>query len=224
MERLNPKGFSALGVLLVLLVTGLIGVTGGYVYHKHKSDISSNDSAVEQSESTTEEVALSESEYPDEFENTSSKFKYSIPSGWQNVNQPFEPYSTGSGNYLLSPDYKEAGGGQLSIVSGAFIFFHDMKWEGIDANTTVEQAADYVKNLYAVYFDPSSVKVETIGGKQVVTYNSRHTTENVIVLYKASSLNWIEVRFTTVSEVNKAQESPHYSTFLSWLNEFIRLN
>ena len=218
--KTNQKGFSVVELIVVFVVIGLIGAASWYVYDKQKGG----------TEDVATNTASTENTYSETSTNESVKkvddIKYSVPADWQNAKQPYEPFGA-DGQYLLSPDYKEAGAGQLYIEDGAFISFQDTEWVAIKSNTNVEQAVGILKNTEGAYIDPSSVKTTNIGGKQVIIFDAGHTTDGVTVLYKTADSRWLEASFSTVSGDNSeytAQDSSHYETFLSWLDEFVELN
>lgn len=219
------NGFSVVEIVLAIAVTGLIGVCGWLVYDRQQNNTDNNEltstSVAEQSNDDNEEVEVTE------LADTSKNFTYSVPTGWENVNQPYEGYKSGTGNYLISPDYEESGSGQLSIVSGAFIYFSELESDTTNT-TTLEEALEMYKNDESGgYFDRDSLKITDVGDKRVIMYNAGHTTDGVSVEYINSDNKWIEVGFSVStgedSEYN-AQDSPYYETFLTWLEEFVSQN
>lgn len=127
----------------------------------------------------------------------------------------------------MSPDYEEAGLGQLSIKSGAFIHFDELKSENINSKTSTEEALRIHKNSVGGYYDKDSIKLVSINDKEVITYDSGHTTDGVSAVYKTEGGKWLIAEFTTKTSAKdgyNAQESPHYATFTSWLEEFVKLN
>lgn len=223
--KVNQKGFSPVEILIIIVVVGLLGVVGWLVYDRQKSQTDNKEAVPTQETQKTNENADSTK---DSVYKTEDGIEYTVPASWKTAKGPFQDSEvTGSGQYLLSPDYKEAGGGQLFIEAGAYINFQKLEWVGIDANTTPEQAVTVVKNGEGGYLDPKSVKLVTVGGKQVVMFNAGHTTDGVTVFYKTSSRQWLDTSFSTTSGRDgnyNAQDSPDYKTFLSWLEEFIKLN
>lgn len=225
----NQKGFSVAAVLMVIVVLGLVGTVGWLVYDRQNNKTDNKDAVstkdAEQDANQTDEDADSND---DSSSKTTDGITYTVPAGWKAAKGPFDDTTVvATGQYLLSPDYKEAGLGQLSIESGAFINFQKLQWAGIDASTTIEQAANVVKNGEGGYLDPKSVKVTTAGGKQVVMFNAGHTTDGVTVFYKTAGGQWLDLSFSTSTGGDgnyNAQDSAHYATFLSWVDEVIRLN
>lgn len=221
----NEKGFSVVEILIVIVVVGLLGAVGWLVYDRQNSKTDNKEVVSTQETQGANENADSakDSDYK-----TVDGIKYTVPASWKTAKGPFQDSEvTGSGQYLLSPDYKEAGGGQLFIEAGAYNNFQKLEWVGIDSNTTPEQAVNVVKNGEGGYLDPKSVKLTTIGGEQVVMFNAGHTTDGVTVFYKTSSGQWLDTSFSTTTGGDgnyNAQDSPHYKTFLSWLEEFVKLN
>lgn len=226
--KANQKGFSVVEILIVIVVVGLLGAVGWLVYDRQKNKTDNKEvtstQETQQTTSNNSETATQESDYK-----TLDGVKYTVPTDWKTAKGPFQDseVAAGSGQYLLSPDYKEAGGGPLFIEAGAYIHFQKLEWVGIDSNTTPEQAVNVVKNGEGGYLDPKSVKLTPIGGEQVVMFNAGHTTDGVTVFYKTSSGQWLDTSFSTTTGGDgnyNAQDSPHYKTFLSWLEEFIKLN
>lgn len=223
----NQKGFSVVEILIVIVVVGLLGAVGWLVYdrqnNKSDSNESNNTQQTQQADNDDNQVATTETDYK-----TIDGIKYTVPASWKSAEGPFQDSEVaGGGQYLLSPDYKEAGGGQLSIKAGAYIDFQKLEWVGIDSKTTLEQAVNVVKNGEGGYLDSKSVKLTTIGDKQVVTFNAGHTTDGVTVFHKTSSGQWLDAGFSTTTGGDgnyNAQDSPHYKTFQSWLEEFVKLN
>lgn len=229
MKKLNAKAFSPIEAILIVVVVGLLGGIGYYVYSQsQKQDETSSPQSSANVATTDEETEEDESATPEGVDyKTLGNIKYTTPSGWRNVKAPYAPYEVAKGNYLLSPGYKEAGGGQLSIKSGAFIYFEELEWVGIDSNTTIEQAANVVKNGEGGYLDTDSVKKTTVSGKQVIMFDSGHTTDGVSVLYKTANKKWLNAGFSTTTGNDGAynsQESSEYKVFLDWLEEFVELN
>lgn len=219
---MNQRGFSALVVILVMMVVGLLGVVGWLVYDRQNDNTNNKEAVVTQPTSKDADTAS------DSGQKTVDGITYTVPTGWKAAKDPFQnPEETGSEPYLRSPDYKEAGDGQLGVMSGAFINFRKLEWVGIDATTTPEQAANVVKNGEGGYLDPASVKLTAAGGKQVVMFNSGHNTDGVTVFYKTSGGQWLDATFGTAAGGDAdydAQKSPHYKTYLGWLDEFVALN
>ncbi len=217
------NGFGAVGILAVVMIIGLLGAVGWLVYDRQNKPVET--STVTDTEQTTEPTEKVTTE--DSGIKTINNISYTIPEDWKNAEGPFEDSETGNGQYLLSPDYEDAGGGQLSIVKGAFIHFTELEWDGIDQDTTVSQAAEIVKNSGGGYFDAESVNVNTVLDSQVVMFNSGHTTDGVTVLHKTDGNRWLEISFSTVTggdgEYN-AQDSPYYDEFMGWIETFIKLN
>ena len=223
--KANQKGFSGVEILIVIVVVGLLGAVGWLVYDRQNNKADNNEAVSTQETQQTNENADStkDSDYK-----TVDAIKYTVPVSWQTAKGPFlDSEIADMGQYLLSPDYKEAGGEQLSILAGAYINFQKLKWDGIDSNITPEQAVNVVKNAEGGYLDSNSVKLTTVGGKEVVMFNAGHTTDGVTVFHKTSSGKWLDASFSTTTggdDNYNAQDSSDYKTFLSWLEEFIRLN
>ncbi len=221
----NQKGFSVVEVLIVIVVVGLLGAVGWLVYDRQKNNTNNKDASSTQETQSPNDNADSTK---DSAYKTLDGIKYTVPVSWKTAKEPFQDTKiAGSGQYLLSPDYKEAGGGQLFIESGANINFQKLEWVGIDSSTTPEQAINVVKNGEGGYLDTKSVKLTTIGGKQVVMFNAGHTTDGVTAFYKTPGNQWLQAIFSTTTGDDgsyNAQENTHYNTFLNWLEEFITLN
>jgi hypothetical protein len=220
--KYKQKGFSAVEVLVIVVVVAVLGFVGWRVYDSQQSKTENSQAeATPKTEMSDDEPTVSEPE------DTSSNFTYSVPSGWKNVDHWSEPYKTGTGNILISPDYKEGGTGQLSIVSGAFINFYEIGPNTVNP-ATLEEAMDMYKNDDSGgYLDRDSVKITEAGGKQVIMYDSGHTTDAVTVTYISADDAWLEVSFNVGSGENSdndAQSSPYYQTFLTWLDEFVSQN
>jgi cytoskeletal protein RodZ len=216
------KGFGLLGILAVVVVVGLVATVGWLAYERQEKNASSEETTTTNNESTETVETEKELSYK-----TLNGIRYTTPENWKNVDQPFEPYTEGSGQYLISPDYEEAGLGQLSIESGAYITFSESILESLNSSTTTDQAVALLKNNEDGYYDPASVKTTTIADVQIITYNSGHTTDGETVLYKTSSNTWLEATFSTITGGDgqyTAQASPLYPTFQSWLEEFVSLN
>lgn len=215
------NGFTIVEVLLVVVVVGLLGTIGWLVYDKMNNEKATKADTSQETKKEDSKQVAKELDFK-----TVDGIKYTLPSGWRSVKAPFEPYEA-DGHFLLSPDYSEAGLGVLSIKAGGYIHFKDLEWTGIDSSTNVEQAASVIKNGEGGYLDTNSVKVTTISGKQVVTFDAGHTTDGVTVLYKTESGKWLDTSFATSdgndAEYN-AQDNPHYTTFMSWLADFFKLN
>ncbi len=217
--KINQKGFSVVEILIIIVIVGLLGAVGWLVYDRQKSKTVSVPNA-QLAETANIEQSTKESDYK-----TTEGIKYTVPSGWTNAKGPFKSAETGSGQYLLSPDYKEAGGGQLFIDAGAFIYFQKTEWVGIDSKTTPAQAVSVIKNTEGSYLDTGSVKLTDVGGKQVVMFNAGHTTDGVTIIYKTSGGQWLDAGFSTTTDGSyNARDSSHYKTFLSWAEQFIQLN
>jgi prepilin-type N-terminal cleavage/methylation domain-containing protein len=216
------KGFTILEVLIVLVVVGVVGGASWYIWQSNNKDIDTVKPAATTAQNDQPADPSQESD-----RKTIDGITYSTPSGWTNATGPFKADKTGSGHYLRSPDYTETGKGQLAIKAGAYIDFKKLEWAEINANTTLEQAVDIVKNGQGGYFDPGSVKLTMVDNKQVVIFNAGHTTDGVSIFHKTASGQWLEAGFTTTTggdaEYN-APDSPHYTVFLRWLGQFIKLN
>src|SRR5690606_15834829 len=144
-------------VLIVIVVVGLLGAVGWLVYDRQNNKADDKEAVSTQETQQTNENAdtTKDSDYK-----TVDGIKYTVPASWKTAKGPFQDSEvSGSGQYLLSPDYKEAGGGQLFIEAGAYINFQKLEWVGIDKNTSVQQAASVVKNGEGGYLDSASVKV-----------------------------------------------------------------
>lgn len=223
----NQKGFSVIEIILVLFVVTLVGAVIWMAVDRQKIELdtanSNNNQTIQQDEDNQQGGITPQSDIK-----TVDNIKYIVPSNWVAARGPFNDSGVeGSGQYLLSPDYKEAGLGQLSIAQGAYINFHELEWAGIDSNTSVEEAANVVKKTEGAYLDTNSVKVSVVGGVNVVTYNGGHTTDGVRILHKTSSSRWLLASFNTTSSndaIYNAQNSSHYETFEAWLLKFIELN
>lgn len=220
--RTNQKGFGAVEVVVAIVIVGLIATISWLVYDRQRSQTTEKQDTTQQ---TSRETSGSDEDSSEQ--KTFAGIKYTQPSGWTTSTGPFNDSRSGNGGYLLSPDYKVATGDRLSIQAGAYISFDKLEWTGIDANTTLEQAVSIVKNGEGGYLDPESTKLTTVGQSQIVTFNSGHTTDGVTVFYKRSTDQWLEIDFGTSTGGDgdyNAQDSPHYATFLSWLEELITLN
>lgn len=224
----KEKGFGIVETLLVIVLLGLIGTVSWLVYERQQERNAANANTPQQT-NQTDQVNKTTGETNEELSyNTVDGVNYSIPAGWKNVIEPRAPYEAGEGNYLISPDYIEKDLGQLFIEAGGYIHFAVLDWVGIDAKTSIEQAANRLKTQEnTAYYDATSVRVTKIGDKQVVIYDGGHTTDGVNIMHKNSDNKWLEAGFTTVgggdAEYN-AQDSEHYQTFLDWLEDFIELN
>lgn len=223
--KVKQNGFSVVEVLIVIVLIGLIGTVGWLVYDRqnNKADEKVAVSTQEPQQTNDDANTTKDSDYK-----TVEGIKYTVPANWKTTDGPFQNSEASEiGQYLLSPDYKEAGLGQLSIETGAYINFQKLEWVGIDKNTTVEQAASVVKNGEGGYLDSASVKVTKVGAVEVVMFNAGHTTDGVTVFHKTASGQWLDIGFSTTTGGDgnyNAQDSPHYKTFQSWLEEFIKLN
>jgi prepilin-type N-terminal cleavage/methylation domain-containing protein len=223
--KANQKGFSVVEILIVIVVVGLLGVSGWLVYDRQKDKTADKEAASTQKTQQTNRNADSskDSDYK-----IIGDIKYTVPASWKTAKGPFKDSEVAnSGQFLLSPDYKEAGGGQLFIEAGAYVSFKELEWAGIDKSTSLDQATSVVKNIEVGYLDPKSVKLTTVSGKQVVMFDAGHTTDDVTVFHKTSSGQWLEVSFSTTAGGDgnyNAQDSPHYKVFSSWLGQFIKLN
>ena len=224
----NQKGFSVVEILVVIVVVALLGFVGWRVYDNQQNNSDDNaSSTTPAAEQSNDDNVENEESTVSEPEDTSKNFTYSVPSGWQNVNQWSEPYKTGTGNYLISPDYKEGGTGQLSIVSGAFINFYEIGPDSTTPTTLEEEVERYKNDDSGGYFDRDSVKLTEVGGQQVIMYDSGHTTDGVTVTYKNADNTWLLVSFSVGNGEDSgydAQSSPYYETFLTWLEEFVSQN
>jgi type II secretory pathway pseudopilin PulG len=224
----NQNGFGLIEGMLIVVILGLLGGVGWYVWNANIKTNASLDNSEKTSLTTFTTTSTDKNDKSQGAVKTIDNIKYTAPSGWKNVNAPFKPYKTGSGNYLISSDYKEGGTGQLSIVAGAYIYFDDTVWVNIKPTMTTEQAVNVIKNTDAGgYFDQNSAKTTNIGGKKVIIFDAGHTTDGVTVLYKTAGARWLEAGFSTVAGDDtdyKAQNSPHYQTYITWLEEFIKLN
>ncbi len=223
----DQKGFGVVEILLIVVVMGLIGIVGWIVYDRKDSDNESPANSVNTQSSQQDQDNTSETVTESDVK-TVDGIKFTVLSNWVNASGPFKDSEINvSGQYILSPDYEEAGLGQLYINKGAYINFQKLEWEGIDKNTSVEDAANVIKNSEGSYLDTSSVNVTSLGEVQVVMFNAGHTTDGVTVLHKTSSGQWLDASFSTTTggdgEYN-AQDSTHYKTFQAWLDTFIELN
>lgn len=80
MKKLGIKGFSAVEGLLILVITGVIGGVGYYVYNNQNTDVTENDSAVE----TKQAKGVEESEFSfiTKLTSLNEKFSLNVPDGW----------------------------------------------------------------------------------------------------------------------------------------------
>jgi prepilin-type N-terminal cleavage/methylation domain-containing protein len=221
--KLDRRGFSIVEALIVIVVVGLIAAAGWLMWSRNKTNKSTSNSV-----DTTQSQPTSSSNDPakDIEHSELNGIKYAQPSGWKSAEKPTKPFGT-EGSYLLSPDYTEAGLGQLSITKGAYIHFQTSQIQGLGATTSVEQAKNLIMNDQNGYHDTSTVAVSTVSGKQVVMFESGHTTHGVTVLYKTATDTWLETSYSTVlggGGENNSKTSTHYAVFESWLNEFVSLN
>lgn len=228
--KTNQKGFSAVVIILVIVVVGLIAAVGWLVYDRQNNTVANSELENTQQQQQEEEAEpeVSTKEEPELDVKSAEGIKYTVPTDWITAKGPFnDPEVEGSGQYLLSPDYKESGFGQLSIEQGAYINFHTLEWAGITKNTTIAEAAQIIKNGEGGYLDSDSVEVTKVGEAEVVMFNTGHTTDGVSVFHKTASGQWLSVTFSTITGGDgnyNAQDSSHYKTFQSWLATFIELN
>ncbi len=233
--KLNQKGYSVIEIVLVLVIVGLIGTVGWLVYDRQNNKAENNETTNARQAEDDETTSAQQVEDDDSRETTKESdykthdgIKYTVPTDWVGAKGPFKDSEIEvGGQYLLSPDYEEAGGGQLFIEAGAYINFQKLEWAGIDKNTSVEQAASVVKNGEGGYLDSDSVEVSKVGDVQVVMFDAGHTTDGVTVFYKTSNGQWLDASFSTTTGGDgnyNAQDSPHYKTFLAWLELFTELN
>lgn len=225
--EVNQKGFSVFEGLIVIVVIGLVGVVGWLVYDRQNNK-TENESTTTSSQIPETTANNSKASSKTSNVQTVDGIKYSVPEAWKSAKGPFkDPEVAGSGQYLLSPDYQEAGDGQLSILAGAAINIKKLNWNDINASTTPEQAVAIVRNGEGGYLDPRSVKLASVNNKSVVMFNDGHTTDGVTVFYKTASGTWLDASFFTKTGGDgtyNAQDSPLYETFQSWLEELVRLN
>lgn len=220
----NEKGFSVIAILIVIFVVGLLGVVGWFVYERQNSKVDGSSATTQPRDNNDTQISNTETDIK-----TLDAVKYTVPTEWETAKDPFLDLevAAGSGLYLLSPDYSEVGDGQLSINAGAYIYFEKLEWVGIDKNTSLEQAANIVKNNEGSYIDSKSVALTKVGDVQVVMFDNGHNSDGVSVFHKTSGGQWLDASFSTTTGGDgdhNAQDSPHYKTFLAWLEKFVELN
>jgi hypothetical protein len=211
------KDSKAMKGLLIVLVVGLLGFAGWYVYDQNKST-SSSETTNTATETDTTEIDLGYEIF--------EGMKYTIPENWKNKDSRENDAVEGLGQYLFSPDYKIASASQVTLEAGASIYFGKLSFEGITSDTTLEEASEIVKKDENGFADPDSVKITTVLDKQVLMFNSGKTAEDESAYYKAPSGQWYGLYFNSAPKAEDSSEpnSPYYATFLTWLKDFILLN
>ncbi len=113
--RKNEKGFSAVEILLVIVVIGLLVTVGWLISTRQENEV---DDAQQTTQKTTEQKSSKASEavktsiYPNNSNGTASTDFYtvSLPAGWT-VENVFEPYdivkTIGNDKYLISSTIEE---------------------------------------------------------------------------------------------------------------------
>lgn len=210
------KGSKGMKVFVAVVIVGLVGAVGWYVYDQNKTD-SNSTTKISQSETTE-----AGTDY-----NTVEGMKYTVPKDWKNTNSLSKDAEAGLGQYLLSSDFKESASGQLEAETGASIYFGKLSVEGISSDTSLEQAAEIVKKDENGSVVTESVKITTVLDKQVLMFRTSVTGDNESAYYKSPSGQWYGIFYTAATIESDSKEfkpNPNYQTFLSWLKDFIRLN
>ncbi len=221
----NEKGFSIVEVLIIIVIVGLVGTVGWLVYDRQSSRSSTNQNNSQPSagdETTPADEAQEEIDY----DTTDNGLKYPKLTGWtDNLNS--STYLHYGAVSLRSPDYSETTG-HVSITGGAQISFQELEWTGIGANTSASDAISILKGEgCCAYYDPDSIKTTTVGGKQLVVFDSGHTSDGVTYWYKTAENKWLDIGFSVANNApgyGEYKSSPHYQTFLTWLENFVKLN
>lgn len=121
MKRLNAKGFGAIEVLLILVILGIVGGTGFYVYSANKKIGNGNDGTTF---TQKKDAAKKEPEKLDKFTHSQLGYSFNVPKGWTAVET--EPWSENDYKKVevKSPDYlneEREEEGYPSVESGARI-------------------------------------------------------------------------------------------------------
>jgi hypothetical protein len=184
------KGFSAVEALLILVIVGVIGGVGYFVYSSQKKTNEALENAAKVSSSVyastkTETKPVAESEiYVDwkSFSKNGYVFKY--PDDWTLLEG--QPFGT-----VTSPDFKSTGVQSRTVTSGIMVYF-----DQTDIPQTNITADSYKSStLYSPTY--SNFEKKSINDKAVVRY---HISDNIIrtVFFKNDGIRiGVQTEFAT---------------------------
>ncbi len=179
MTKLNSKGFSPLHILLLIVIVGMIGGVGYYVYNSQKKTNTSLDNAAK-SQSDPQKSENKEEEkikLPEGFKEYVSKegFSFAYPETWG-----VESVSNNNviSTVLKSPDYQAQQGGYGGTLAGSVISLstYDINSQEI-THYSVDSILDGTyddDNRGIPKFQATDVKKTMLDDQKAVSYTGAH--------------------------------------------------
>jgi len=119
MKKLSSKGFSAIEALLILVIIGMIGGVGYYVYTQNKAATKDN-TAQDGSTKTSQKNPDKEEDKTSEYKNETLGFSFKYPKNWSKETEVIEGHFKDN-LVFKSPDYKPVPDGPFGEVEAGGI-------------------------------------------------------------------------------------------------------
>lgn len=174
--KTNQQGFSVVEILIVLVVVGLIGGAGWYVWHNKQAKPSSTTVAKEEKTETTKQAETQPTAKCDtsfkELKNEKIGISFCYPETWKTDIRDIASNHIVGIVILTSPDYKEVEVGFGGSNSGSKVSVGVYKIDQLGAAyTPVSKILDGTEQGKSVYSDVKAVK---IAGKDGATFISAY--------------------------------------------------
>lgn len=178
----NQSGFSAVELLILLVVIGLIGGAGWYVWQSKSKNSSSNNTQTTQNEASKQNSEADNTKTADETANWKSYTRYGVtfkyPTEWGfKANDNTQSTSTD----LTSPEFADDGskGEQITVDEVQFA------QSGLTADNFKTKHLDANQNSYSDY------KTLTVNGKKAVQFYSGDSRTTVFFLADDKTVTFV---------------------------------
>jgi cytoskeletal protein RodZ len=161
----NQSGFSAVEALLVLIVIGILGFTGWFVYHAKQTSDKNYSTANSSKTPTYKDKKTTSSTDPTQgklssYTLSSVSASFSYPSGWNSL------FTYPNGIALKSPDFQSAGGfSKISTGTAVTVSYNDNSVDS-DSNVSLTTQAASIANG-----TPASSKFITVADLNAIEFS-----------------------------------------------------
>jgi hypothetical protein len=209
----SQSGFTALHILLVLIILGIVSFAGWKVFESNTQK-STPDTYKAKREATVPQVGTSDSDIPEgfaEYKNEELGFKFAYPKDWQVVPVSLEGKKSGLVLKLVSPAQKKAYEDFLKLgkaTEGPYNFDLEFShWDSINneyakAGSYLDEPGSY-KNLEDYLANKNSMKHKVgdfnIGAQKVYEVRVAGFSQSYAIMFEKPNGNIYELGFINIS-------------------------